>query len=132
MSSETLNELHFCNGQPVNNSLSSDLEFAVIAVNNLSSSDNIFETCHFSNTMLNHSRLITNLNFISNVTVLLFNQIQQKIICPLLRIPTRNLDSLYVMFRHVSPGARNAVHGMVLALNHCCSFYVPAGVSALA
>ena len=78
MFSETLNELHFCNGQPVNNSLSSDLEFAVTAVNNLSSSDNIFEACHFSNTMLNHSRLIINLNFISNVTVLLFNQIQQK------------------------------------------------------
>lgn len=36
------------------------------------------------------------------------------------------------MFRHVSPDARNVVHSVVLALNHCCSFYVPVGVSALA
>ena len=78
MSSGTLNELYFCNWKPVNNSLSSDLEFTVTAINNLSSSDNIFEACHFSNTMLNHSHLIINLNFISTVTVLLLNQIQQK------------------------------------------------------
>lgn len=32
----------------------------------------------------------------------------------------------------VSPGARNIVHGMVLALDPCGFFFVPAGVSALA